>query len=215
MGSEAHRQAGAQHLRRLRGRGRGQQPDDPLEPAVALRRAGPAGDQRRAALPAGRGARLILGVLYTGRDGDGYHNRVGGLDGFVRFNRGHPVGAGPALRHPLSGRDRARLRAAGRRLQGGRASPRAISTTPGTGSGSSPGGPRPRVPGRQRLHPARGHPRRAGQPPAPVLGRQGRRYTQINIGISGRRTKDHTGQLTDERRSFYANVSGPSSPSSR
>ena len=26
-----------------------------------------------------------LGVLYTGREGDGYHNRVGGLDGFLRF----------------------------------------------------------------------------------------------------------------------------------
>jgi hypothetical protein len=27
-----------------------------------------------------------LGVLYTGRDGDDYHNRVAGLDGFFRFN---------------------------------------------------------------------------------------------------------------------------------
>lgn len=26
-----------------------------------------------------------LGVLYTGREGDGYHNRVAGLDGFFRF----------------------------------------------------------------------------------------------------------------------------------
>ena len=26
-----------------------------------------------------------LGVLYTGREADGYHNRVGGIDGFLRF----------------------------------------------------------------------------------------------------------------------------------
>jgi hypothetical protein len=31
------------------------------------------------------GARSALGVLYTGREADGYHNRVAGLDGFVRF----------------------------------------------------------------------------------------------------------------------------------
>jgi hypothetical protein len=31
------------------------------------------------------GARSALGVLYTGREGDDYHNRVAGLDGFVRF----------------------------------------------------------------------------------------------------------------------------------
>ena len=31
------------------------------------------------------GTRSALGVLYTGREGDEYHNRVGGLDGFFRF----------------------------------------------------------------------------------------------------------------------------------
>jgi hypothetical protein len=31
------------------------------------------------------GTRSTLGVLYTGREGDEYHNRVGGLDGFFRF----------------------------------------------------------------------------------------------------------------------------------
>jgi hypothetical protein len=31
------------------------------------------------------GARSALGVLYTGRESDNYHNRVGGLDGFLRF----------------------------------------------------------------------------------------------------------------------------------
>jgi hypothetical protein len=30
------------------------------------------------------GVRSVLGVLYTGREGDDYHNRVAGLDGFVR-----------------------------------------------------------------------------------------------------------------------------------
>ncbi len=31
------------------------------------------------------GDRSAIGVLYTGRDSDDYHNRVGGLDGFFRF----------------------------------------------------------------------------------------------------------------------------------
>jgi Domain of unknown function (DUF5916)/Carbohydrate family 9 binding domain-like len=31
------------------------------------------------------GDRSAIGVLYTGREGDDYHNRVAGLDGFVRF----------------------------------------------------------------------------------------------------------------------------------
>jgi hypothetical protein len=31
------------------------------------------------------GARSAIGVLYTGRESDDYHNRVGGLDGFLRF----------------------------------------------------------------------------------------------------------------------------------
>ncbi|HVS02504.1 MAG TPA: DUF5916 domain-containing protein [Thermoanaerobaculia bacterium] len=31
------------------------------------------------------GSNSTLGVLYAGREGDGYHNRVGGVDGFLRF----------------------------------------------------------------------------------------------------------------------------------
>jgi hypothetical protein len=31
------------------------------------------------------GERSAVGILYTGREGDDYHNRVAGLDGFVRF----------------------------------------------------------------------------------------------------------------------------------
>ncbi len=37
------------------------------------------------------GAQSTLGVLYTGRDGTGYHNRVAGLDGFVRFNQSNSI----------------------------------------------------------------------------------------------------------------------------
>ncbi len=32
------------------------------------------------------GSNSSLGVLYTGREGDAYHNRVGGLDGYVRLD---------------------------------------------------------------------------------------------------------------------------------
>ncbi|HBL28636.1 MAG TPA: hypothetical protein DD490_17510 [Acidobacteria bacterium] len=37
------------------------------------------------------GQRSAVGVLYTGREGDGYHNRVAGLDGFVRFTESDTV----------------------------------------------------------------------------------------------------------------------------
>ena len=37
------------------------------------------------------GARSAVGVLYTGREGDEYHNRVGGLDGFFRFTESDTV----------------------------------------------------------------------------------------------------------------------------
>jgi len=37
------------------------------------------------------GARSVLGVLYTGREGDTYHNRVGGLDGVFRLTKSATV----------------------------------------------------------------------------------------------------------------------------
>jgi hypothetical protein len=39
------------------------------------------------------GARSVLGVLYTGREGDVYHNRVGGLDGVFRLTKSDTVRA--------------------------------------------------------------------------------------------------------------------------
>ncbi|MFL5446284.1 MAG: DUF5916 domain-containing protein [Myxococcales bacterium] len=37
------------------------------------------------------GERSAIGVLYTGREGDEYHNRVAGLDGLVRFTKSDTV----------------------------------------------------------------------------------------------------------------------------
>ena len=37
------------------------------------------------------GAQSTVGVLYTGREGTDYHNRVAGLDGFVRFNQSNSI----------------------------------------------------------------------------------------------------------------------------
>ena len=60
----------------------------------------------------GRGS--TLGVLYTGREGDDYHNRVGGLDGFARFSgadtlrvqylRSNTVYPGEIVNGPVLGR---------------------------------------------------------------------------------------------------------------
>jgi hypothetical protein len=37
------------------------------------------------------GGNSTVGLLYAGRDGDEYHNRVGGIDGFVRLRRNHTL----------------------------------------------------------------------------------------------------------------------------
>lgn len=42
-----------------------------------------------------------------------------------------------------------------------------------------------------------------------IYGQRDDWFTQINVGLSSRRTEDYDGQLTDERFDLYGNVSGP------
>jgi hypothetical protein len=160
----------------------------------------------------GRGS--SLGVLYAGREGgregNSYHNRVGGLDGFARF----------------SGADTVRVQY----LQADTLYPDEIAR----GFGQPADGLDGDAFLAQYNHSARDWfwslayedrdpqfradsgfiPRVDIKESRVQLQRQfwgGREdwYTQINVGGGGRRTENHAGQLTDERLNVYSNVSGP------
>jgi hypothetical protein len=151
-----------------------------------------------------------LGVLYTGRDGDGYHNRVGGLDGFARFSvadtlsvqylRSDTLYPGEIVRAYAQLADAFKGDAFAARYQhNARDWFWQLAWEDRAPEFRADSGFIPRVDireGRANLQ-------------RQFWGGQDDWYTQINVGISGRRTKDHSGQLTDERRSFYANVAGP------
>jgi hypothetical protein len=156
------------------------------------------------------GANSSLGVLYTGRQGDGYHNHLAGLDGFFR----------------LSSTDTLRVQA----LRSDTRYPGPVAARFGQPDGGF---------GDNALygnynHQARdwswglkyedrGRDFRADSGFVPrvdirdaraYLGRQiygGKDdwYTQINLSLNGLRTEDHSGRLTDEQYSFDANASGP------
>ena len=156
------------------------------------------------------GAGSTLGVLYAGREGDDYHNRVAGLDGFVRLGDvdtvqvqflrsdtlypdeiardfGQPAGAfrGDALLGAY--RHTARNWNWSLAYEDRKPEFRADS------------GFIPRVDIRE----ARGNLQRN------LWGERGDWYTQLNIGLNARRTEDHSGQLTDEQFLLYTDYSGP------
>lgn len=156
----------------------------------------------------GRGS--TVGALLTGREGDGYHNRVAGLDVFSR----------------LSATDTVRFQALRSDTLYPGATARLYDQSPDAFQGDAlfadyrhstrdwfwslayedrdPGfradsGFVPRVDIRE----ARGTVRRL------FWGEGDDWYTQISIGLDGRRTEDHSGRLTDEGFDLYANLSGP------
>lgn len=156
------------------------------------------------------GANSTLGGLITAREGDDYHNRVFGLDSFIRFN------AASTLRTQY--------------LRSDTLYPREVATTFRQSLDAFQGdallldyefsGPKwfgsldyedrdpefradsgfvPRVDIRE----ARGFLQRQ------IYGEQGDWYTQWNVGLSTQRTEDHESNLTDERIDLFTNVSGP------
>ncbi|HSN86160.1 MAG TPA: DUF5916 domain-containing protein, partial [Thermoanaerobaculia bacterium] len=153
------------------------------------------------------GTGSTVGVLLTGREGDDYHNHVAGLDGFFRLSDtdttrvqilssdtldptgiARPAGeafSGEALladyRH--DGRDWAWSLAYEDRAPEFRADSGFV----------------PRVDFRE----GRGSVQRQ------IWGDQDNWFTRINVGLTSRRTEDHSGQLTDERIQLYSNLSGP------
>jgi hypothetical protein len=157
------------------------------------------------------GTGSTLGVLYTGRDGDDYHNRVAGLDGFARFSvtdtlrvqylrsdTQYPGAIAEGFDQPLDAfRGDALF---GSYDHNGRDWSWQLVYEDREPEFRADAGFIPRVDireGRTFLQ-------------RQFYGERGRTwYTQINTGFTGRRTEDHSGLLTDEQLALYANVAGP------
>jgi hypothetical protein len=157
------------------------------------------------------GRNSSLGVLYAGRQGEnGYHNHLAGFDGFFR----------------LSATDTTRFQV----LRSDTRYPDAVAGSFGQPDGSFGGnalfanydhqardwswgatyedrdrtlradsGFIPRV----DIRDARGYLGRQ------IYGGKDDWFTQLNLSVSGRRTQDHSGRLTDEQLAFDTSVSGP------
>jgi hypothetical protein len=156
------------------------------------------------------GATSTLGVLVTDREADGYHNRVAGLDGFLRFNPTDTLSF-QALRsdtlYPAEIAHAYRQRAdafAGNTLSGnyrhaGRDWTWSLSYEDRGAGFRADSGFVPRVDTRD------------GQAnfQRQLYGDRGAWYSQINSGVFAERIEDHAGQLTDETVRLYSNVAGP------
>ncbi len=156
----------------------------------------------------GRGS--SLGVLYTGREGDGYHNRVGGLDGFARFSGAdtvrvqylradtlYPDELALDFGQPVDGLDGDAFLA--QYNHSARDWFWSLAYEDRDPELRADAGFIPRV----DIKEARAQLQRQ------FWGDGEDWYTQINVGGGARRTENHAGQLTDERLNVYGNVSGP------
>ncbi len=156
------------------------------------------------------GAGSTVGVLYTGREGDDYHNRVAGLDGFVRLNdadtvlvqflRSDTLYPGEIARDFGQPTDAFRGDALfGSYRHAARDWNWSLTYEDRNPEFRADSGFIPRVDIRE----ARGNLQRN------LWGESSDWYTQLNIGVNGRRTEDHSGQLTDEQFLLYTDYFGP------
>ncbi|MFL6192607.1 MAG: DUF5916 domain-containing protein [Thermoanaerobaculia bacterium] len=157
------------------------------------------------------GAAATLGVLYTGREGTDYHNRVAGLDGFARINLAdtlrvqylrsdtrYPGGIASGFGQPLDAFQGDAF--IGAYDHNGRNWSWQLAYEDRASEFRADAGFIPRVDIRE----GRAYLQRQ------FYGERGRNwYTQINTGFQGRRTEDHSGQLTDEQLGLFTTVAGP------
>ncbi len=156
------------------------------------------------------GAQSTVGVVYTGREGDDYHNRVAGIDGFVRFNRSSSI----QLQYLSSDTEY----------------PEELASAAGQPSGSFDG---------DALHLSFLHRSRAWVATAQyedidpefradsgfvprvdlrsldasleyrIWGEAGDWYRRVTFGTRGQRIEDHDGVLTDDGIELFATMNGP------
>jgi uncharacterized protein DUF5916/cellulose/xylan binding protein with CBM9 domain len=156
------------------------------------------------------GERSALGVLYTGRESDDYHNRVGGLDGFLRFTPSDTVRVQYLRSDTLYPRSVALLHDQsldafdGYGLQAQydhfaklwKGFARYQDLDPGFRADS---GFIPRVDVRTG----------EAQYERFFYGTKESWYAQASVGLRGLRTEDHGGLLTDQNFELFGNLNGP------
>ncbi len=156
------------------------------------------------------GANSTLGVLFTGREGDRYHNRVGGLDGFFRLSDVdtvefqylrsdtlYPDGIAAAFGQPAAGFTGEALSISyDHEARHWRWFLEYEDFDPGFRADS-------------------GFVRRVDFRRAEAIlirrwwGGDEEWWDRVDVGLFSERTEDHDGQLTDESFDLFANVSGP------
>jgi len=114
------------------------------------------------------GAASTLGALFTSREGDDYHNRVAGVDGFFRFSPSTLSGGG--VGHPLSGRHGRGIRSGGRLVLRLRRRGQVSARHPELVHAGELRGLRSGFPRRCRFHPPGGHANGQCHRPAHLLG---------------------------------------------
>ncbi len=150
-----------------------------------------------------------LGVLYTGREGDNYHNRVAGLDGFFRFNPSDTLRVQylkSDTRYPLQvadrfGQDRDAFGGDGFQAQydhfaktwKGFVSYQDLDPQFRADSGFIP---------RVDVKTAQAQGERF------FYGGKTDWYTRMSVGAKGLRTKDHAGTLTDQTVELFGTLNG-------
>ncbi len=154
------------------------------------------------------GTGSTLGVLYTGREGDAYHNRVAGLDGYFRLSSSDTIQAqylSSNTEYPFAlgpGSNRGEIDGDGLFASYEHQSRDwnwSLDYQDLDPAFRADAGFIPRVDIREA----------SGNVQRQIYGGQDDWYSQLNIGVSGTRTQDHGGQLTDQGTLLYANVSGP------
>jgi len=156
------------------------------------------------------GASSSLGVLFTDRQGDGYHNRLAALDGFFRLGPTdtvsiqalrsdtlYPETVARAFRQDRDAFQGNGLSAEYRHLS--RDWQWYVSYDDLDPEFRADSGFVPRVDTRDAQ----------GQIQRQFWGGKEDWYTQINVGFWGGRLTDHTGRRTDQRLRLFGNVSGP------
>jgi hypothetical protein len=156
------------------------------------------------------GATSTVGGLYTDREADGYHNRVGGLDGFFRFSPTDTMSFQALHSDTLYPDEVARAYGQHTDAFSGNTFYTAyqhagrdwfwsfLGQDLGTGFRADSGYV-PRVDIRDG----------SVQLQRQFYGEKGDWYTQISTGVTGERIEDHSGQLTDESFRLYGGFNGP------
>jgi hypothetical protein len=151
-----------------------------------------------------------LGVLYTGREGDGYHNRVAGLDGFFRFNPSDTVRVQYLNSDTLYPGAIAQRFGQDRDAFGGDAFHVQYDHFARAWKGSvfyqdldpdfrADSGFIPRV----DVKTAQAQGERF------IYGGKDDWYARMSVGAKGLRTEDHTGRLTDQTVELFGTLNGP------